>query len=161
MGAVIVRSPPPSESLPQTIPGTVISIGTNTPILPPPPGKSLRHSAEIHAELSAISHAARKGISLDGAEIYITFPPCKDCFIAILNAGIKKIAYRKTLKLENAREVARFWGVELEDVDDLEADLRSIERVNACVQRFYETNPPDSGGGEGFSPLFRFIRKGQ
>ena len=34
---------------------------------------------EIHAEMNAIIWAARKGISIEGATIYVTLEPCSDC----------------------------------------------------------------------------------
>lgn len=47
----------------------------------------------IHAETNAIVQAARRGISIDGAEIYITASPCWDCFKLIANAGIRCIVF--------------------------------------------------------------------
>lgn len=42
----------------------------------------------VHAEANAIAAAARFGISLDGAEIYTTWPPCKTCAKLLKSAGI-------------------------------------------------------------------------
>jgi dCMP deaminase len=44
-----------------------------------------------HAEHNAILNAARIGVSLNGATIYVTKFPCLTCCIAIDQAGIKKI----------------------------------------------------------------------
>lgn len=45
-----------------------------------------------HAERNAIYNAAKNGINIDGAEMYISAHlPCPDCTKAIINSGIKKI----------------------------------------------------------------------
>ena len=45
-----------------------------------------------HAERNAIYNAARIGVSVEGAEIYLSCDiPCIDCARAIVNSGIKKI----------------------------------------------------------------------
>lgn len=47
----------------------------------------------IHAEQNAIANAARTGVPVDGATIYITLPPCLPCARAIVAAGIKRVFY--------------------------------------------------------------------
>jgi dCMP deaminase len=43
----------------------------------------------VHAEIKAISHAARDGIGLDGSTIYMNeWFPCDNCAKAIVEAGI-------------------------------------------------------------------------
>ena len=44
-----------------------------------------------HAELNAITNAARVGVPLEGCTIYVTHPPCMDCARAIVQAGIKRV----------------------------------------------------------------------
>jgi len=45
-----------------------------------------------HAEANAISNAARLGVSVNGATLYMNCViPCKDCFGALINAGIIEI----------------------------------------------------------------------
>ena len=41
-----------------------------------------------HAELNAITNAARVGTPLDGCALLVTHPPCMDCARAIVQAGI-------------------------------------------------------------------------
>lgn len=48
---------------------------------------------EIHAELNAIIHSAKLGVSIDGATLYTTLSPCADCCKAITQSGIKKVVY--------------------------------------------------------------------
>lgn len=44
-----------------------------------------------HAEQNAIIQAAKMGISIDGASIYITITPCVVCAKMLINVGIKEI----------------------------------------------------------------------
>lgn len=48
---------------------------------------------EIHAEQNAIIWAARKGISIEGSDIYTTMRPCSQCTKLIIGSGIKRIFY--------------------------------------------------------------------
>lgn len=48
---------------------------------------------EIHAELNAILYAAKRGISIEGATMYVTVSPCADCAKAIAQSGIKQLVY--------------------------------------------------------------------
>ena len=44
----------------------------------------------VHAEQNAIVQAAKLGISVDGATIYVTHQPCTTCTKIIINSGIKR-----------------------------------------------------------------------
>jgi dCMP deaminase len=44
-----------------------------------------------HAELNAITNAARVGTPLGGGTMVVTHPPCMDCARAIVQAGIKEV----------------------------------------------------------------------
>ena len=48
-----------------------------------------------HAELNAITNAARVGTPLDGCSLLVTHPPCMDCARAIVQAGIKVVISRE------------------------------------------------------------------
>ena len=49
----------------------------------------------VHAEQNAIVQAAKMGISVNGATIYVTHQPCSICTKIIINSGIKKVIYRE------------------------------------------------------------------
>lgn len=49
--------------------------------------------ATVHAEQNAISDAARRGVSLEGATAYITHFPCINCAKIMSAAGIRCIKY--------------------------------------------------------------------
>lgn len=44
-----------------------------------------------HAELNAIIHCARHGVSPTGSTLYSTFFPCIQCTLAIIQAGISRV----------------------------------------------------------------------
>lgn len=52
----------------------------------------------IHAEINSIVQAARHGVSIEGASIYLTHSPCINCLKVIINAGIKIVHYGKVHK---------------------------------------------------------------
>jgi len=63
---------------------------------------------EIHAEMNAIIWAARKGISIEGASIYVTLEPCSECSKNLIASGIKRIVYEKAYEHTNSDVVSKF-----------------------------------------------------
>jgi dCMP deaminase len=58
-------------------------------------GEGLEWCIAAHAEQNCLVDAARKGVSVFGATLYLnTQMPCKNCLILLINAGVKKIVYR-------------------------------------------------------------------
>lgn len=47
----------------------------------------------IHAEMNAITDAARKGVSLEGTTLYCTTFPCHLCAKHIISSGINRVVY--------------------------------------------------------------------
>ena len=75
---------------------------------------------EIHAEMNAIIWAAREGISINGATIYVTLEPCSDCSKNIIATGIKRIVYAKSYEYTNSDIISSFIkdnGVIIEKLD--------------------------------------------
>jgi len=57
----------------------------------------------IHAETNAIIQAALHGVSTRGAICYVTHLPCINCTKALINAGITRIVYGESYRVdENA-----------------------------------------------------------
>ncbi len=55
-------------------------------------GSVSRHCIRTaHAEMNAITNAARVGVSIEGATVYCKMVPCYTCAKAIVNAGIKRV----------------------------------------------------------------------
>jgi dCMP deaminase len=74
--------------------------------------------ATIHAEANAILQAAKHGVSIDGASIYITASPCWNCFKLLANAGIKRICYGEFYRDTRSMEVAEEIGIELVSLEN-------------------------------------------
>ncbi len=74
----------------------------------------------VHAEQNAICQAAKLGISLEGAVMYVTHQPCVICTRMIINSGIKKVVYKNGYPDEFAVELFRQSDVELVKYEDLE-----------------------------------------
>ena len=60
-----------------------------------------------HAEANAIVQAAKHGVRVDDAEIYVTASPCYNCFKLIANAGIMTINYEEFYRDERILEHAK------------------------------------------------------
>jgi len=62
----------------------------------------------VHAEANAIYFAAKKGIPLEGASMFVTLSPCINCANAIIQSGIKEVyyldAYRDSSGLEHLKK---------------------------------------------------------
>jgi dCMP deaminase len=67
----------------------------------------------IHSEANAIVQAARNGISISGAEIFITASPCYTCFKMIANADIKTIYYGEFYRDDRIKKRAKELGIKL------------------------------------------------
>jgi len=74
-----------------------------------------------HAEANAIVQAAKNGVEINHAEIYITASPCYNCFKLIANAGIKSIYFLEFYREERIIEHAREAGIELIQLDETAA----------------------------------------
>ena len=70
----------------------------------------------IHAEANAIIQAAKHGLMIDRAEIYISASPCFNCFKLIANSGITKIYFMEFYRDERIIEIAKKLDIELIDM---------------------------------------------
>lgn len=53
----------------------------------------------VHAEINAITQAAKTGTKITGSTIYITHSPCINCFKAIVSSQVKKIIFKESYRL--------------------------------------------------------------
>ncbi len=72
----------------------------------------------IHAEANAVIQAARNGVRIDGATIYVTASPCWACFRMIANAGITKIVFGEFYRDQRIFDFAKRLGIELVKVGE-------------------------------------------
>jgi len=54
--------------------------------------------ATIHAEINAITDAAKRGASIDDCVAYVTHYPCLNCYKALASSGIKNVYYKNDYK---------------------------------------------------------------
>jgi dCMP deaminase len=71
----------------------------------------------IHAEANAVIQAARNGVRIDEATIYVTASPCWNCFKMIANAGLKKIVYGEFYRDERVFAIADKLGIEIKRLE--------------------------------------------
>jgi dCMP deaminase len=67
----------------------------------------------VHAEANAILQAARHGVRIEGADVYVTASPCWECFKLIANAGLARVIYGEFYRDERIKEFAGQAGIEL------------------------------------------------
>ena len=108
VGAVIVRD------------RTILSTGYNGSVRGQPHCDDVGHmmvdghcARTIHAESNASLQAAKNGVRLEGASIYVTASPCWACFLMIANVGIVQIVFGEFYRDERIFEVASRIGIEL------------------------------------------------
>lgn len=80
-------------------------------------GNLVTKDTVVHAELNAILFCAKYGISVDGADLYITMCPCQKCASAIIQAGIKRIYYLDEYRDMSAIDILNEVGIEIERIE--------------------------------------------
>lgn len=108
IGAVIVRDK------------TILSSGYNGSLRGAPHCDDAGHDMEndhcvrtVHAEANAVAQAAKNGVRIDEAEIYVTASPCLTCFKLIANCGIQTVYYKEFYRDERITEYAKQADVRL------------------------------------------------
>ena len=68
----------------------------------------------LHAEANAILKCARHGNSCEGATLYLTMSPCRDCSKLIHQAGIVRVVYRDEYRESDGIKFLESAGVKVE-----------------------------------------------
>lgn len=74
----------------------------------------------LHAEANAILKVASSTQSCEGATLYITLSPCKECSKLIHQSGIKRVVYQNGYRDDSGLQFLRKAGVEVEHISVLE-----------------------------------------
>ena len=74
----------------------------------------------VHAEANAIVQAARNGVGIEGASIYVTASPCWNCFKLIANSGLARICFGEFYRDDRIWEYSEKAGIELVDLSHVE-----------------------------------------
>ncbi|WP_342525363.1 ComE operon protein 2 [Chryseomicrobium sp. FSL W7-1435] len=85
----------------------------------------------IHAEMNALLQCAKYGVSVSGADLYVTHFPCLPCTKSIIQSGISRLYYAMDYKNNSyAIELLKQAGIEVLHVpfDARKIDFLSTER---------------------------------
>lgn len=74
----------------------------------------------LHAEANAILKVARSTQTCDGATLYITLSPCKECSKLIHQAGITRVVYHESYKDASGIEFLKKAGVVVDFIAKLD-----------------------------------------
>lgn len=74
----------------------------------------------LHAEANAILKVARSTQTCDGATLYITLSPCKECSKLIHQSGIKRVVYQLGYRDTTGVDFLTKAGVIVEQIEDLD-----------------------------------------
>jgi dCMP deaminase len=81
---------------------------------------NLTHWYVLHAEANAILKVARSTQTCEGATLYITMSPCKECSKLIHQSGIKRVVYLDGYKDNSGLEFLQKAGVKTEHIQDID-----------------------------------------
>lgn len=116
VGAVIVKDKrilatgyngPPS-GISHCTPETCLRLKYNVPS-----GERHELCRGLHAEQNAIIQAAYHGVSIKGADIYVTHQPCSICTKMLINSGIVKFIYKSPYEDQLAIDMLKETDIEL------------------------------------------------
>ncbi|MFA5557008.1 MAG: dCMP deaminase family protein [Flavobacteriaceae bacterium] len=74
----------------------------------------------LHAEANAILKVARSTQTCNGATLYITLSPCKECSKLIHQAGITRVVYHQGYKDTSGIDFLRRAGVHVDFIPNLD-----------------------------------------
>lgn len=71
----------------------------------------------LHAEANAITKVAKSNNSSEGATLYVTSSPCVECAKLIIQAGIKRVVFTESYRLEDGINLLKRANIDVEQVD--------------------------------------------
>ncbi len=74
----------------------------------------------LHAEANAIMKVAKSTNNSDGATLYITLSPCRECSKLVLQSGIKRVVYLKAYKDDSGLKFLEKAGIQIQQITNLE-----------------------------------------
>jgi len=74
----------------------------------------------LHAEANAILKVAKSTQSCEGATLYITLSPCKECSKLIHQSGIKRVVYQNGYRDDAGITFLKKAGIEVDHIPILE-----------------------------------------
>ena len=86
--------------------------------------RAYRYPRTVHAEVAAVANAAREGIAVEGATMYMTGQPCSACAASIVNAGIRHIVFAE----DHSQDFSQRWK------DQMAIGMELFEASGVTVQ---------------------------
>ncbi|WP_282178889.1 deoxycytidylate deaminase [Maribacter stanieri] len=77
----------------------------------------------LHAEANAILKVAASTQSCQGATLYITLSPCRECSKLIHQSGIKRVVYQVGYKDDSGLQFLEKAGVELQHMPEINVTI--------------------------------------
>jgi len=71
------------------------------------------HWYVLHAEANAMLKVASSTQSTEGATLYVTYSPCKECSKMIVQSGIKRVIYREEYRDLSGVKILREAGIDV------------------------------------------------
>jgi len=71
----------------------------------------------LHAEANAITKVAKSGNSSEGATLYVTTSPCLECSKLIIQAGIKRVVFSVSYRVNDGINLLKRANIEVVNID--------------------------------------------
>ncbi len=76
---------------------------------------SLHCVRTVHAEQNAICQAAKRGVAIGGATVYVNMTPCRTCAMLLINSGVERVyAERKYYAGKETEQMFKKAGIKLD-----------------------------------------------
>lgn len=70
----------------------------------------------LHAEANAITKVAKSGNNCNESTLYVTSSPCLECSKLIIQAGIKRVVFTESYRLEDGINLLKRANIQVEQV---------------------------------------------
>lgn len=71
----------------------------------------------LHAEANAITKVAKSSNSSEGATLYVTSSPCLECAKLIIQAGIKRVVFTESYRLDDGINLLKRADIDVKQVE--------------------------------------------
>lgn len=74
---------------------------------------NVTHPEVLHCESNLVAKAAREGISMKCASVYVTLSPCLPCALQMYQAGVVRVVYDEDYRLTDGIDFLRRKNIEV------------------------------------------------
>lgn len=78
----------------------------------------LTHPEVLHCECNLVAKSSREGISMKGANVFITLSPCLPCAMQMFQAGVVGVWYDEQYRITDGIEFLRRHNVYVEQYEE-------------------------------------------